>query len=93
MSDPDFKIRLEYVGPNEKNQSGTSRKFWQGEVWGRCFVRRWGRLGTFGQTQRQDFATPELARSACFKMIDEKRKKGYTMEVGVLSLIGALAGL
>lgn len=93
MSQPDFKIRLEYVGLNDKNKSGESSKFWQGEVWGCVFVRRWGRRGTTGQLSRQTFDTPEKARRACLKMVDEKRGKGYTMEVGVLSLIGALAGV
>jgi predicted DNA-binding WGR domain protein len=91
MSAPDFKIRLEFVGDNEKNKSGVSRKFWQGEVYGCNFVRRWGAMGTSGQIMRQSFATAEQAKLACLKMVSEKHRKGYTMEVGILTLIGSLA--
>jgi len=75
MSDsnkPDWKCRLEFVGTNHDNASGKSRKFYQAEVWGKTFVRRWGRIGTAGQTMRQTFATKYEATSAALKMANEE---------------------
>ena len=87
---PDWKCRLEFVGTNHDNASGKSRKFYQAEVWGKTFVRRWGRIGTTGQTMRQTFATKYEATSAALKMANEKRAKGYTAEVDIVTLIGSL---
>jgi len=88
--EPDFKMRLEFVGANAQNQSGESMKFWQAEVWGSTFVRRWGKIGTRGQTMREDFASPQHAQQAARKMAIEKQRKGYTLEVDIISLIGSL---
>lgn len=88
---PDFKLRLEFVGDNPENQSGKSRKFWQAEVYGTHFVRRWGRIDTQGQTMAEVFPTPDAARRAATKMAEEKRRKGYKLEVDIITLIGQLA--
>jgi predicted DNA-binding WGR domain protein len=91
MSDerkPDWKCRLEFVGRTDLGNA--SRKFYQAEVWGKTFVRRWGRIGTAGQTMRQTFATKYEATSAALKMANEKRAKGYTAEVDIVTLIGSL---
>lgn len=89
--EPDFKLRLEYVGKNEQNVSGKSSKFWQAEVWGCHFVRRWGKIGTKGQTMRETFADGYQAKQAAMKMAGEKQRKGYTLEVDIITLIGSLA--
>jgi predicted DNA-binding WGR domain protein len=93
MSDerkPDWKCRLDFVGDNDANLSGRSRKFWQAEVWGKTFVRRWGPIGKTGQTMKQTFATKYEATQAALKMANEKRRKGYTNEVDIVTLIGSL---
>jgi predicted DNA-binding WGR domain protein len=99
MPTPDLKIRLEYVGPNEANASGRSSKFWQAEVYrsngGAVFVRRWGKILAWGdedrQPKRERYPTIAAAQCAALKMVEKKRKKGYTLEVDVVTLIGMLA--
>jgi len=88
---PDWKLRLEYVGENYANKSGLSSKFWQAEVYGCVFVRRWGKIGAAGQTKRETFYTPWEAKHAALKLVEEKRSKGYVVEVDIITLIGSLA--
>lgn len=87
---PDWKCRLEFVGPNPKNLSGKSRKFWQAEVWGRTFVRRFGPIGKQGQTMQETFGSSYEAKAAALKMANKKRADGYTNEVDIVTLIGSL---
>jgi predicted DNA-binding WGR domain protein len=87
---PDWKTRLEFVGDNPANESGRSAKFWQAEVYGSTFVRRWGRIGATGQTKSETFATHSEATSAALKMCEEKKRGGYTLEVDIITLIGKL---
>jgi len=100
MEAPKFKIRLEFVGPNENNASGKSSKYWQAETYERSngrgiFVRRWGKILSWGDEyrapMREEFSTVAEARRAAMKMVEKKRKKGYTLEVDVVTLIGLLA--
>lgn len=90
MREPDWKLRLEFIGENPDNASGKSSKFWQAECWGRDFVRRWGKVGAQGQTMREPFGSSYEAKSAALKMVEEKRRKGYVKEVDIISLIGSL---
>jgi len=90
MREPDWKLRLEFIGENADNLSGRSAKFWQAETYGREFVRRWGKIGAGGQTMRESFGSSYEAKSAALRMVEEKRKKGYVKEVDIISLIGSL---
>jgi len=88
--EPDWKQRLEFIGENLANKSGRSGKFWQAEVYGCRFVRRWGKIGTTGQTMSEEFGSPFEAKEAAVKMAESKRQKGYTTEVDIIQLIGSL---
>jgi predicted DNA-binding WGR domain protein len=90
VNKPEWKCRLEFVGANEANQSGKSRKFWQAEIYGCVFVRRWGPIGKTGQTMSERLSSPYEAKAAALKMANEKRRKGYTNEVDIVTLIGSL---
>lgn len=87
---PDWKTRLEFVGENADNKSGRSAKFWQAEVWGNVFIRRWGKIGANGQTKSESFESSREATKAALKMCEEKKRGGYTLEVDIISLIGKL---
>ncbi|HEY9605039.1 MAG TPA: WGR domain-containing protein [Allocoleopsis sp.] len=54
-----------------------SYKFYEVNVDGVEVIIRYGRIGTPGQTSRTTYATPEKARIAARKKINEKLKKGY----------------
>ena len=56
---------------------GTSSKFWRARVEGRTLYVNYGKIGTAGQTQVKDFASPELAAKEYDKLVRDKRKKGY----------------
>lgn len=62
---------------------GTSSKFW--DVWvANCTVTIcFGRIGTSGQSQTKDFASPDAAQQHADKMIAEKVRKGYLETVPV----------
>jgi predicted DNA-binding WGR domain protein len=42
-----------------------------------CLSRRWGRIGTFGQTKEQHYGNPADAISDFLTLIRKKRKRGY----------------
>jgi len=86
---PDWSCRLEYVGPNSDNQSGKSQKFWQVEVYDKVVVRRWGRIGTAGQTDRKVYRSYTLAMTEAEYQARKKHDKGYTRPVDIISFIGA----
>jgi predicted DNA-binding WGR domain protein len=54
-----------------------SSKFWEATVQQTRYTAHYGRIGTIGQKQIKDFATPELAKQEAEKMIREKLAKGY----------------
>jgi uncharacterized protein (TIGR02996 family) len=56
---------------------GTSHKFWEIELDGSSFTARWGKIGTQGQSKRQDFDSPAEAKREYDKLIASKLKKGY----------------
>ncbi|MDG2229279.1 MAG: ankyrin repeat domain-containing protein [Gammaproteobacteria bacterium] len=57
--------------------SGASGKFWEIIVTGKTMTRRWGKLGTDGQTHTKEFASTEVAIAEQEKMIASKKAKGY----------------
>lgn len=65
-----LKRYFEFIG-------GTSRKFWEVEVDGVLLHRRWGRIGTNGQTQTATYGTPRVAMEEAGRLMAEKRSKGY----------------
>lgn len=85
---PDWKCRLEFLGRTDLGNP--SCKFWQAEVYGKVFVRRWGRIGTAGGTKREVFFDSFGAKQAALKMVNKKRSEGYTNEVDIVTLIGTL---
>ena len=54
-----------------------SSKFWEITLEGVSFTVRYGKIGTAGQTQTKDFASPEIALREAEKLLKEKVKKGY----------------
>jgi predicted DNA-binding WGR domain protein len=42
-----------------------------------CFVRRWGRIGRFGQMRSEPFSTPEAAQAALERQRRTKERRGY----------------
>jgi len=81
------KRRFEY-----ENRAENSHKFWEVETSGGSAIIRFGRIGAAGTVQVKQFGTfpgdqgdsaSYSAERYAFKMIDEKRRKGY-QEVGTL---------
>lgn len=68
--------------------SGNHSKFWTCQVRGKFFFATWGRIGTAGQTQAKQFASPRAAMDYAAKMMSEKTGKGYT-EVAASKHAGA----
>ncbi len=66
----DWTVHLEF-------EEGTSSKFWRARIDGKTLYVNYGKIGTNGQTQVKDLASPEAARKEYDKLIAEKRKKGY----------------
>ena len=62
--------RFEFVG-------GSSLKFWKFDLVDCDFTVRYGRLGSFGQSQTKSFADPAAARQHAEKLIEQKLAKGY----------------
>lgn len=62
------------------NTNYPHRKFWAARVGstGSTVVVRWGRIGTFGQTQVKKFESNRAAVAFFWKKVDEKRGRGYT---------------
>ena len=65
--------------PTYEFSEGTSHKFWAIELDGSSFTARWGKIGTQGQSKRQDFESPEEAKREFDKLIASKLKKGYQL--------------
>ena len=65
-----MKRRFEFV-------RGTSSKFWDVSVANCTVTICFGRIGTAGQSQTKDFASPAAAQQHADKMIAEKIRKGY----------------
>ena len=59
-----------------------SNKFWIIELDGNEFTVNFGRIGTNGQTQTKEFASPDAAKKEYDKLIAEKLKKGYKEKSG-----------
>jgi uncharacterized protein (TIGR02996 family) len=59
-------------------KEGSSSKFWSIELDGKSFTATWGRIGTAGQSKKQTFKSTAEAKTAHDKLINEKRKKGYS---------------
>jgi predicted DNA-binding WGR domain protein len=62
---------------------GTSSKFWDVSVANCTVTICFGRIGTSGQSQTKDFASPAAAQQHADKMIAEKLRKGYLETVQV----------
>lgn len=58
-------------------KDGKSAKFWEVEITGSSFIRRWGRIGTPGREQRETFKSASATLSAAQSLIDSKLRKGY----------------
>ena len=61
--------------------SDTSAKFWEVEIIGGDVLVRYGRLGSFGQSQTKSFADPAAARQHAEKLVGQKLAKGYVERV------------
>lgn len=66
----DWTVHLEF-------EEGNSSKFWRARVEGKTLYVNYGKIGSNGQTQVKDFASPDAARGEYDKLVREKRKKGY----------------
>ncbi len=58
-------------------EEGTSSKFWRARIEARTLYVNYGKIGTTGQTQVKELASPEVAKKEYDKLVAEKRKKGY----------------
>src|SRR5262245_51595688 len=75
--------------PRYEYSEGTSNKFWEIELSGKSFTCRFGKIGSNGQTQLKEHATPAAAKAAYEKLIDEKTKKGYVLVGGGKKTVAA----
>jgi predicted DNA-binding WGR domain protein len=66
----DWTVHLEF-------EEGNSSKFWRARVEGKTLYVNYGKIGSNGQTQVKDFASPDVATREYDKLVNEKRKKGY----------------
>ena len=71
----DWTVHLEF-------EEGTSSKFWRARVEDKTLYVNYGKIGSNGQTQVKDFASPELVAKEYAKLVAEKRKKGYVEQGG-----------
>jgi predicted DNA-binding WGR domain protein len=67
--------RLEFIGDG-------SAKFWEASTSAKAMTVRWGKIGTAGQHQTKEFATPAVALAEMHKLVAEKTKKGYVDAAG-----------
>jgi uncharacterized protein (TIGR02996 family) len=58
---------------------GSSQKFWEISLEGENIMRRWGRLGSSGQSNTKNFPDEHHARRAWEDLISQKRNKGYQL--------------
>lgn len=63
-------------------EDAKSSKFWEIELQGSSFTVRFGRMGTNGQSQTKDFASPDKAKVEHDKLVAEKVGKGYVEKAG-----------
>ena len=70
-------VYLEFSGPNPKNKSGMSHKFWEAWVHGDDIVIRFGSIGTEGRTDRIPCISNSDARADLAERIRRQRNKGY----------------
>ncbi|HEY3803233.1 MAG TPA: WGR domain-containing protein [Kofleriaceae bacterium] len=66
----DWTVHLEF-------EEGNSSKFWRARVEGKTLYVNYGKIGSNGQTQVKDFASPDVATREYDKLVNEKRRKGY----------------
>ena len=66
----DWTVHLEF-------EEGASSKFWRARVEGKTLYVNYGKIGSNGQTQVKELASPEAAKKEYDKLVAEKRKKGY----------------
>lgn len=59
------------------NTEGSHNKFWSVYQDGSKLVKQWGKVGTNGQTQTQEFANSAAAKASMNLQMDAKIKKGY----------------
>lgn len=60
-----------------ESQEGNSNKFWEITVTGTQHTVHFGRIGSNGQSQAKQFATPAAAQNDADRLISEKQRKGY----------------
>jgi predicted DNA-binding WGR domain protein len=66
----DWTVHLEF-------EEGTSSKFWRARTEGKSLFVNYGKIGSAGQTQVKQFASPDVAEAEYEKLVREKRRKGY----------------
>jgi len=100
--EPVFHKYLELVGPNPKNVSGKSDKFWEVAVFPRetrhgvtahdvyDVVMRYGRHGAKGRVIADEGWTKDGAIRAAKVKAQKKRDKGYTKEIDAITRLGNL---
>ncbi len=71
----DWTVQLEF-------EEGNSSKFWRARVDGKTLYVNYGKIGSAGQTQVKDFASPDAAQKEYDKLVREKLKKGYVAAGG-----------
>ena len=60
---------------------GSAHKFYEVAIAGTQVTIRYGRIGDTGRIQTSDYPTPEKAKAAADKKIQEKLRKGYEVAV------------
>ena len=77
-----FSIRAEFVGSNEKNASGRSRKYWSIErhLDGAPIQIRFGRIGTYGQVRNVGVSFGDALDT-----LRQKERKGYRVTSKVVN--------
>lgn len=92
----EYHARVEWLGPNDANQSRKSDKFYEITVTQEgCAVkeiRRWGKWGTEGQTKVINHYSLWSAVESAKKQLKKKRKKGYRDPVDALTRLAHQIG-
>ena len=94
---PIYYDRVEYLGPNSKNDSRSSDKFYEvtvvsqhtGQLWKE--TRCWGKYGAKGQTKVITHHWEYNALWSAKEQIRKKRSKGYTDPIGGLTRLAQAA--
>lgn len=71
------QVRLTYVGPNHKNISKFSAKFWFIKLLGNSVEIRFGKIGSRGTVKVKPFGSPAEARGYFNDRIIEQKSEGY----------------